>query len=60
MDITREQAICIFFCQAYTQSNAANLLRRMNSFEDVDVCFDKNPYKPFLLANIKIGSEHLK
>lgn len=32
----------------------------MDSFEDVDVCFDENPYKHFLLANVKIDSEHLK
>lgn len=49
-----------FFCLEYAQSNVAKILRRMDSFEDVDVCFDENPYKPFLLANVQIDSEHLK
>lgn len=60
-DITREQAICIFFCQKYTESNAEKLLKRMENFEDVDICYDKNPLQPMLLfCNEKIDFEPLK
>lgn len=59
IDITREQAICIFFCRKYTQFNVVILLKRMDSFEDVDICFDENPCKPFLL-NIWNEIQHLK
>lgn len=59
-DITREQAICIFFCQKYTESNVEKLLKRMENFEDVDFCYDENPLKPILLSNERIDSEPLK
>lgn len=36
------------------------LLKRWDNFEDVDICFDKNPLKPFLLANARIDSKLLK
>lgn len=60
MDITREQAVCIFFCEKYTQSNVAKLLKRLDNIEDVDICFDENPLKPFLLPNSRINTEPLK
>lgn len=60
MNITREQAICIFSCREYTQFNMAILLKRMDSFEDVDICYDENPYKPFFITNVQIESEHPK
>ncbi|KAI7901361.1 uncharacterized protein BX663DRAFT_514215 [Cokeromyces recurvatus] len=35
-------------------------LKRMESFEDVDVCYDNNPMQPMLLCNERIDSEPLK
>ena len=56
---SREQAICIFFCHKYTEANVEKLLKRMESFEDVEVCYDKNPLQPMLLCNKRIDSEPL-
>jgi hypothetical protein len=58
-DITKEQAICIFFCHEYTEPNVKKLLKRMESFEDVDICYDKDPLQPILLCNERIDSEPL-
>jgi hypothetical protein len=59
-NITREQAICIFFCQEYTEPNVKELLEKMESFEDVDICYDEDPFEPKLLCNKRIDSEPLK
>ena len=59
-NIGREQAICIFFCHKYTESNVEKLLKRMERFEDVDICYEKNPLQPMLLCNDRIDSEPLK
>lgn len=59
-NIAREQAICIFFCHKYTESNVKKLLKRMETFEDVDICYDNDPLQPVLLCNEKINSEPLK
>lgn len=55
--VTRERAICIFFCQEYTESNVRKLLKRMESFEDVDICYEENPFKPCIQSNARIESE---
>ncbi|KAI8074244.1 uncharacterized protein B0P05DRAFT_547850 [Gilbertella persicaria] len=59
-NIAREQAICIFFCHKHTESNVKKLLKRMESFEDVDICYDKNPLQPILLYNERIDCEPLR
>lgn len=59
-DITREQALCIFFCLEYTKSNVTIALKKVEMIKDVDVCFEENPYKPVLHCNEGINSIPLK
>lgn len=58
--ITREQALCIFFCLEYTESNVTIALKKAEAIKDVDVCFEENPYKPLLHCNERINSNPLK
>ncbi|KAI8339787.1 hypothetical protein EDC96DRAFT_427679, partial [Choanephora cucurbitarum] len=58
--ITREKAICIFFYQDYTEFNVEKLLKKLENFEDVDICYDENPFKRILLSNKRIDSNPQK
>ncbi|KAI7896772.1 uncharacterized protein EV154DRAFT_395418, partial [Mucor mucedo] len=58
--ITREKAICIFFCQDYTEFNVKELLKKLENFEDIDICYDEDPFKPMLLCNKRIDSNPQK
>ncbi|KAI7900805.1 uncharacterized protein BX663DRAFT_516593 [Cokeromyces recurvatus] len=59
-DITREQALCIFFCLKHTESNVTIALKKAGTIKDVDVFFEENPYKPLLHCNERISSNPLK
>lgn len=59
-NITREQALCIFFCLEYTESNVEISLQKMESIKDVDICFEKDPYKPLLHSIERINSNPLR
>lgn len=59
-NITRGQAICIFFCEKYTEANMEKLLRKMETFEEVDICYENNPLKPLIQSNAAVDSESSK
>ena len=56
MNITRKQAACMFFCQEYTHDTANNLLNKIDSIGEVDLCYLKDPMEPLILYLPKIHS----
>ncbi|KAG1140683.1 hypothetical protein G6F37_012940 [Rhizopus arrhizus] len=54
--ISKEQAVCIFYCQAYNESNVAELTKRIEEMKDVDICYLEDPTEPILACIITINS----
>ena len=54
--ISREQAVCIFYCQAYNDSNVAELTKRIEEMKDVDICYLQDPTEPILACVMTINS----
>lgn len=53
--ITREQAICMFFCEEYNEENVTRLVTRMDNMQDLEICYmDGDPTEPILLPINKI------
>ncbi|KAG2229684.1 hypothetical protein INT48_007783 [Thamnidium elegans] len=49
MNITRDQAICRFFCEDYSKENAARLSKKIEEFGSFDVCYENDPKQPVLV-----------
>ncbi|KAG1146844.1 hypothetical protein G6F38_004657 [Rhizopus arrhizus] len=49
MNITRDQAICRFFCEDYSKESAARLSKKIEEFGSFDVCYENDPKRPVLM-----------
>ncbi|GAA5811460.1 hypothetical protein MFLAVUS_004897 [Mucor flavus] len=47
MDITREKAICMLYCEEYSEENANRLLKIIDKI-GLDICYQTNPLKSAL------------
>ncbi|KAI7898916.1 uncharacterized protein BX663DRAFT_489685 [Cokeromyces recurvatus] len=47
--VTKEQAICMLYCEEYNDINVRRLLEKLNSFEDLEICYEKDPLEPKLI-----------
>ncbi|KAG2227458.1 hypothetical protein INT45_007483 [Circinella minor] len=56
-DITREQAICMFYNVEFNHENAARLLKRMDDLGELDICFENDYEKHVLVTRKKILAE---
>lgn len=52
--ITRNQAICMFYGEKYTEENIIRLSRKLDAI-DVDVCYLNNPTEYFLVWKTKVN-----
>jgi hypothetical protein len=59
MNITRDQAVCRFFCEEYSKENATALSKKIEDFGSFDVCYENDPKRPVLLSLAKIHSQPL-
>ncbi|KAI8977588.1 hypothetical protein BDF20DRAFT_575206 [Mycotypha africana] len=57
MNITREQAVCMFFSEEFSEENAARLSEKIADFGSFDVCYETDPRKPVLVALARIRSD---
>jgi hypothetical protein len=55
VNVTREQAICTFFCEEYNESNKARLTKRIDELKDIDICYEKDPRQPILMSLVRIN-----
>ncbi|KAG2190613.1 hypothetical protein INT47_009245 [Mucor saturninus] len=46
MSITRDQAVCRFFCEDYSKENAAKLSKRIEELGTFDVCYENDSNRP--------------
>lgn len=56
MDITREKAICMLYCEEYSEENANRLLKIIDKNE-LDICYQTSPLKPALAPIFRIFAE---
>lgn len=54
--ISRDQAVCIFYCQEHNESNVAELTKRIEEMKDIDICYLEDPTEPFLACVTTINS----
>ncbi|RCH84636.1 hypothetical protein CU097_003490, partial [Rhizopus azygosporus] len=57
MNITREQAICMFFSEEYNEENVARLSKKIADFDSFDVCYETDPRRPIPLSLARIHSK---
>jgi len=48
--ISKEQAVCIFYFQAYNESNVSELTKRSKEMKDVNICYLEDPTEPILVS----------
>jgi hypothetical protein len=48
--ITREQAICIFYCEPFNKENVSKFSKIIDDMENVEICYCENPKKPLLCS----------
>lgn len=57
--ITKEQALCIFFCEKYTEHNAQILMKELDSYKEVELCYQESPFEPELRSTLTTyGAPH--
>ncbi|KAG1437699.1 hypothetical protein G6F56_012980 [Rhizopus delemar] len=58
--ITREQAICMFYCEEYNEENVAKLTKEVDAIKNVDICHFDDPLSPILLCTRTIYQNPFK
>ncbi|PHZ09665.1 uncharacterized protein RHIMIDRAFT_262112 [Rhizopus microsporus ATCC 52813] len=48
--ISREQAICMFYCQPYNESNASKLSKLIDNMDNIEICYSDDPTEPMLIS----------
>ncbi|KAI7899555.1 uncharacterized protein BX663DRAFT_418464, partial [Cokeromyces recurvatus] len=48
--ISREQAICMFYCQPYNESNISKLSKLIDNVENIEICYSYDPTEPMLIS----------
>jgi hypothetical protein len=54
--ISRERAVCTFYHQDYDKTKAIELLNAIEKL-DVEICYEDDPCKPFLLYTNSIKAD---
>jgi hypothetical protein len=50
MEISRDQAICMFFYVEYTEENAKKYRKWIEDFGAVEICYNIKPTQPILVS----------
>ena len=58
--VTREQAICMFYCEEYDETNVENLTKEVDAIKNVDICYFDDPLAPVLLCTRTINQNPFK
>jgi hypothetical protein len=51
MIISREQAICLLFCEEVSEANISMLTKRIGSMEGIEICYETDPLQPRLIPS---------
>jgi hypothetical protein len=56
-NITRNQALCMFYAEKYTEVNVNLLSKRLESYGEIEICYETNPLKPVLVTKTRIWAD---
>ncbi|CEP14846.1 hypothetical protein [Parasitella parasitica] len=48
--ISREQAICMFYCEPYNESNVVKLSKLIDDMNNIEICYSDDPTEPMLIS----------
>ncbi|KAI8096331.1 uncharacterized protein BX664DRAFT_323677 [Halteromyces radiatus] len=54
MNITRDQALCMFFYEECTDDNIKKCKERFEKWGDVEICYNTSPKEPVVVSNTRI------
>ncbi|KAI9253034.1 hypothetical protein BY458DRAFT_353984 [Sporodiniella umbellata] len=54
--ITREQALCIFYCEPFTKCNVEKFSKVIDNLKNVEICYYNDPKRPSLQCTKTIYS----
>ncbi|KAG1076605.1 hypothetical protein G6F42_025416 [Rhizopus arrhizus] len=57
MNVTKNQAICMFFYVDYTDENVTNYKKKIDEFEDVEICYNVDERQPILVSKQRIRGD---
>jgi hypothetical protein len=52
MEISKDQAMCMFFYVEYTEENVIKYKKVLEDFGDVEICYNVDPKQP-VLVNVR-------
>lgn len=58
--ITREQAICMFYCEEFNESNVIRLTKIIDDLKDIEICYSEDPTEPMLKCITRINNNPFK
>ncbi|KAL7326707.1 hypothetical protein PS15p_209001 [Mucor circinelloides] len=58
--ISREQAICMFYCEPYNESNVVKLSKLIDDMNNIEICYSDDPTEPMLLCQTRINQNSVK
>lgn len=56
MTVTREQAICMMYCAAFTEENVKKLVPTIDALEGLEICYKEEPMEPMVISIYKINA----
>ncbi|KAI7876508.1 uncharacterized protein EV154DRAFT_526029 [Mucor mucedo] len=58
IEISREQALCMFFYEEYNETNAARLSKLIDDLGNIEICYiDDDPTEPLLISHKRLYSK---
>jgi hypothetical protein len=58
MNITRDQAICMFFYVEHSEENVKKYKKKIEDFEEVGICYNADERKPILAHKLSTLGDH--
>ncbi|KAI7850538.1 hypothetical protein BDC45DRAFT_517866 [Circinella umbellata] len=52
MNVTKEQALCMFYCEEHTNDNVIRLKKRLEGMKDFELCYQDEPTHPVIVTKI--------
>lgn len=54
MNITEDQALCMFFSMEYTEENINLLTKKLESYDELVLCYEIDPLNPVLVTKSRM------
>ncbi|KAI8982142.1 hypothetical protein BDF20DRAFT_937776 [Mycotypha africana] len=55
-NITREQAICMLYCEVFNVENVKKLVPTIDALKNLEICYKEDPIRPMVTSVLKINA----